>query len=123
MKLWPGVVTEKVVASRDFYIRFFNAQVIYEGEGSWIVILQLGESELGFMKPGMGDQSTLFQASFPGKGLWFTVDVEDADAEFDRLRNLGATIEVPLRTEPWGDRHFAILDPNGIGVDIVQRLE
>lgn len=26
-----------------------------------------------------------------------------------------------LRDEPWGDRHFVVVDPNGIGVDIVQR--
>ncbi|MBD0256676.1 MAG: glyoxalase, partial [Cytophagales bacterium] len=31
----------------------------------------------------------------------------------------GVPIEVELRDEPWGDRHFAIVDPNGIGVDIV----
>ena len=28
-------------------------------------------------------------------------------------------IEIEIRDEPWGDRHFAILDPNGIGIDIV----
>lgn len=27
-----------------------------------------------------------------------------------------------LRDEPWGDRHFVVVDPNGIGVDVVQRL-
>jgi len=25
-----------------------------------------------------------------------------------------------LRDEPWGDRHFALRDPNGVGVDIVE---
>jgi uncharacterized glyoxalase superfamily protein PhnB len=28
---------------------------------------------------------------------------------------------VPLRDEPWGDRHFAVVDPNGIGVDVLQQ--
>jgi len=23
------------------------------------------------------------------------------------------------KDEPWGDRHFAIVDPNGIGIDIL----
>jgi uncharacterized glyoxalase superfamily protein PhnB len=36
-------------------------------------------------------------------------------------RGLGISIEVPIRDEPWGDRHFAVLDPNGIPVDVVQR--
>jgi len=29
------------------------------------------------------------------------------------------SIAIDLREEPWGDRHFAIVDPNGIGIDIV----
>lgn len=122
-KLWSGVVTDKVAESLDFYVRYFNSEVIYEGEDLWVVVLSVGESELGFMKPGLEFQSSLFQAPFAGQGLWFTVDVDDVDAEYERIRALGAPIEVSLRDEPWGDRHFSILDPNGIGVDIVQRLE
>lgn len=122
-KLWSGVVTDKVAESRDFYVRYFNSEVIYEGEDLWVVVLSVGESELGFMKPRLAFQSPLFQSPFTGQGLWFTVDVDDADAEYERIRALGAPIEVPLRDEPWGERHFSILDPNGIGVDIVQRLQ
>jgi len=29
------------------------------------------------------------------------------------------SIAIDLREEPWGDRHFAIVDPNDIGIDIV----
>jgi uncharacterized glyoxalase superfamily protein PhnB len=28
-------------------------------------------------------------------------------------------LEFDLREEVWGDRHFAIRDPNGIGIDFV----
>ena len=28
-------------------------------------------------------------------------------------------MEIEIRNEPWGDRHFAIVDPNNIGIDIV----
>jgi uncharacterized glyoxalase superfamily protein PhnB len=27
---------------------------------------------------------------------------------------------IELGDEPWGDRHFAIVDPNGIGIDLVK---
>lgn len=46
----------------------------------------------------------------------------DAAAEPPRIAALGVAIELGLRDEPWGDRHFAVRDPNGIGADIVQRL-
>ncbi len=122
MKLWTGVVTEAVEASRDFYVRLFGARVVYEGEDSWIVLLALGESELGFMRPGLESQAPIFRPTFGGQGVWIAIEVEDARAEQARLTSLGVPIEVPLRDEPWGDRHFAVRDPNGIGVDIVERL-
>lgn len=121
MKFWTGVVTEKVQASRDFYVRLFGCEVLYEGEGGWFVLLGLGESELGFMKPGLEFQAPIYRSAFQGQGMWVTVDVEDVDAQYARFRSLGVPIAVELRDEPWGDRHFAVLDPNGIGVDVVER--
>ena len=41
------------------------------------------------------------------------------DAEFQRVKQLGIPIEIELRDEEWGDRHFAVVDPNGIGVDVI----
>ena len=120
MKFWSGVVTEKVQESKDFYVRLFGCDVIYEGDGGWFVMLQLGTSELGFMKPGLQSQSAIFRPAFQGQGVWIAIDVEDVDAEYRRILGLGVTIEAETRDEPWGDRHFVIVDPNGIGIDIVQ---
>lgn len=122
MKLWTGIVTDKVQQSKDFYTRLFACEVIYQGEGSWVVLLRLGDSELGFMKPNQSSQAVIFHPAFEGRGVWIAVDVEDADAEYKRMQALGVPIEVDLRDEPWGDRHFVVVDPNGIGVDVVQRV-
>jgi uncharacterized glyoxalase superfamily protein PhnB len=51
--------------------------------------------------------------------VYLTIEVDDVDTLYQQLKARGVPIEVELRNEPWGDRHFAILDPNGIGVDIV----
>lgn len=121
MKLWSGVVTDKVQESKDFYVRLFGSEVIYEGEGGWFVLLQLGSGEIGFMKPNLESQAAIFRPPFRGQGMWVVVDVENVDAEYKRIQSMGVPIEVALRDEPWGDRHFVVVDPNGIGVDIVQR--
>jgi len=121
VKLWTGVVTEKVQDSKDFYVRLFGCEVIYEGEGEWFVLLGLGDSELGFMKPELESQARVFRPAFRGEGMWITIDVADVDTQYQRIQGLGIRIEVPIRDEPWGDRHFAVLDPNGIPVDVVQR--
>lgn len=120
MKLWSGVVTEKVQESKDFYVRMFGCEVIYEGDDGWIVLLQLGNSEVGFMKPNLTSQATIYRPAFQGQGIWIAIEVEDVDAEYQRIKSLGMPIEAEIRDEPWGDRHFVIVDPNGIGVDVVQ---
>lgn len=120
MKFWCGVVTEKVQESKAFYVKLFACDVLYEGEDGWFVLLQLGESELGFMKPGLPFQAPCFRSAFQGQGMWVSVDVDDVDAAYRRIQALGVPIEVEPRDEPWGDRHFVVVDPNGIGVDVVQ---
>lgn len=120
MKVWSGVVTEKVQESRDFYVRLFGFEVIYEGEGGWFVLLRLGDSELGFMKPNLEAQAEIFRPAFQGQGVWIAVDVEDVETEYQRIKALGVPIEAAIHDEPWGDRHFVVVDPNGIGIDIVQ---
>lgn len=121
MKLWPGVITEKVLESKEFYCRVFDARVIYEGEDGWFVLLQIGDSELGFMKPGLEYQASVFRSAFPGQGVWLAVEVDDVSTEHQRIQALNVPLAVELRDEPWGDRHFAVTDPNGVSVDVVQR--
>lgn len=121
MKLWSGIVTSKVRESKEFYVRLFGCDVLYEGEDGWFVLLRLGDGEVGFMKPNLASQSSIFRPEFMGQGVWIAVDVADVNAEYVRIKSLGVPVESELRDELWGDRHFVIVDPNGIGVDVIQR--
>jgi uncharacterized glyoxalase superfamily protein PhnB len=49
--------------------------------------------------------------------------VAAAAAEFGRLREAGASFVYDLRDEPWGQRRFALRDPAGTWIDVVQRIE
>ena len=120
MKLWTGVISEKLIESKLFYVNLFGCEVLFEED--WFVLLKLGPSEIGFLRPDMEGQHPLFQKAHPGHGTWITVEVEDAAAEYERIQKLGQPIEQDLRDEAWGDRHFVLKDPNGIGVDVVQRI-
>ena len=122
-KIWTGFITDKVQESRNFYTRILECSVIFEGENSWFILLKLGEGELGFMQPDLDFQAPMFRGVYAGKGAWITIEVDDVDAEYERILGLGVQIELEPRNEPWGDRHFAILDPSGIGIDIVQRMD
>lgn len=123
MQLWSGIVTDKVQQSKDFYVRLFNAQVLYEGEGGWFVLLQIGNTELGFMLPDQPSQAAIFRQPFQGHGMWLTIEVENVQAYYEQMLAQQQPIIQALKDEPWGDRHFVISDPNGIGVDVVQRIQ
>ena len=69
--------------------------------------------------PGHPSQQPIFQPEFNGKGVYLTLEVDNVDAVYKQMKEKRIAIEVELREEDWGDRHFAIVDPNGIGIDIV----
>jgi uncharacterized glyoxalase superfamily protein PhnB len=52
-----------------------------------------------------------------------TLQVEDAAAEFQRLKAAGLAIAHPVHDEPWGQRRFAVHDPAGTWVDVVQQID
>ena len=119
MKMNAGIITPKLSETKEFYTSILGFTVKFENE--WFVLLQCpgGEDMISFLQPGHPSQQPVFQAAFPGKGVYLTIEVEDVDEVYEKIKKKRIPIEVELRNETWGDRHFAIVDPNGIGVDIV----
>ncbi|MEQ9439778.1 MAG: VOC family protein [Cyclobacteriaceae bacterium] len=119
MILHTGFVTEKLAESKAFYTQYFGFEAIFENE--WFVMLKKGPYELAFMLPQQNDQHPLFQPTYT-QGAWLALEVEDVDAEYARLLPTDAPILTEIKAEVWGDRHFVLKDPNGIGVDVFQRV-
>ncbi len=119
LSLTAGIVTDQLQACQKFYSTHFGFKVIYESD--WFVLLSTpgGTQQISFLQPGHPSQQPLFQPAFAGKGVYFTLEVEDVEAEYHRLKKAGIPILIDLRKEPWGDTHFAIQDPAGVAVDIV----
>jgi uncharacterized glyoxalase superfamily protein PhnB len=116
--LSPCIGTEKVEESRDFYVKYFGAKVTFDC--GWYVSMQIGKetSELQFMAPRGNCPPACNSA-----GLMYNFLVDDVDAEHVRLTAAGLTPIMPLEDHPWGDRGFAILDPNGITLYIYSPRE
>lgn len=47
-------------------------------------------------------------------GVIVAFEVEDLDAELARLRAEGAPLAMDLHCDPWGERAFQVVDPNGV---------
>ncbi len=120
MTMNAGIITAKLGETKEFYTSILGLTIKFENE--WFVLLQTpdGEDMISFLQPGHPSQQPVFQSSFTGKGVYLTMEVEDVDEVYAQIKRKGIPIEVELRNETWGDRHFAIVDPNGIGVDIVK---
>jgi uncharacterized glyoxalase superfamily protein PhnB len=48
--------------------------------------------------------------------------VDDVDAEEQRLRQAGLDVVLPLTTEGWGQRRFQVQGPDGLVVEVLQRV-
>lgn len=120
---YPVVVTDKMEACRDFYVKWFGFRVLFEA--SWFIYLVPGDDPnhgIAFMTPDHPSQPP-GPETFDGRGVFLTLQVADAAVEFNRLKRAGVPMAYTLHDEPWGQRRFALFDPAGVWVDVVQQTQ
>lgn len=120
MKLNAGIITSKLAESKAFYTNFLGFGVTFENEFYLLLHTPNHENEISFLLPNHPSQQAFFHKPFLGQGMYLTIEVDDVDSIYNELKKKGVLIKIEIRNEPWGDRHFAIEDPNGIGIDIVK---
>ncbi len=118
MKFNAGIITSKLQETKAFYTKVFGWNVDFENEFYLLLGTESG-SQISFLLPEHPTQKPLFQPEFNGKGAYITMEVPEVDKEYERIQALDVPIAIEIRDEPWGDRHFAVVDPNGVGVDVV----
>ena len=122
-RMYPMVMTDKLEESRDFYAALGFQAVFYNG---WYLHLRRGGEggqEIGFLKPEHESQPPPFRPAFRGEGLAFGFEVADVEAAYAEAKAQGWAIALELRQEPWGQKYFAVTDPNGIAIDVIQPVE
>lgn len=123
MKLNAGIVTTKISESKAFYTGVLGFGVRFENEFYLLLHTPDGNDELSFLLPDHPSQQPLFHKAFQGNGVYLTIEVEDIDQLYKEIKAKKVAIMIDIRDEPWGDRHFAIQDPNGVGIDLVRYAE
>jgi len=120
MKLNAGIITSKMAETKAFYTDVLGFGVTFENEFYLLLHTPNHEAEISFLLPEHPSQQPLFHPAFQGQGMYLTIEVDEVDKIYNELKTKGVDIKIDIRDEPWGDRHFAIQDPNGIGIDIVK---
>ena len=120
MKLNAGIITSKLAESKKFYTETLDFGITFENEFYLLLHTPNRQHEISFLLPNHPTQQPIFQPPFQGQGMYLTIEVEDVDQLYHELKKKGIEIAIDLRDEPWGDRHFAVVDPNGVGIDLVK---
>jgi len=119
MRMNAGIITNKLGETKKFYTEILDFGVSFENEFYLLLHTPDESAEISFLLPNHPSQEPLFQSAFEGKGTYLTIEVDDVDELYKEMKRKNAPIAIEIRDEAWGDRHFAIVDPNGIGIDIV----
>ncbi len=119
--LFPVICVKSVSDNQNFYQSLFGLTAAFEID--WYVQLQSSKNEflqIAFVKMGHPSVPTNFQ-EVPN-GVVITLEVDDADQYYNKAQELGLNIALDLRDEEWGQRHFMVVDPNGLLVDVVKMI-
>ncbi|WP_067651298.1 VOC family protein [Nocardia harenae] len=120
---YPVLGTEAIAASRDFYCHWLGFEVTFEAD--WYVSLRRPgpvPCELALLDPAHPTVPAGYRA--PARGIVLNVEVDDVDAEWERMVTAGGLRPVlAIRSEDFGQRHFIVADPGGVLVDMIQPIE
>lgn len=119
MQLNAGIITEKIEQTKKFYTETLGFGITFENEFYLLLHTPNQTGSISFLLPNHPSQRPVFQKPFNGQGVYLTIEVDNVDLLYNEIKGKGVPIEIELRDEPWGDRHFAVVDPNGIGIDFV----
>ena len=116
-----GIVTDSLAVSRDFYVTHFGFQVVFDSPCYVHLVREAVGEQIGLMAASEDAGQRELEKGTNGIGLWLTLYVSDVDAEFERLKANGLEIREELIDQPWGERTFVVVDPNGVLIYVSQQ--
>ena len=117
------VVTDDVAGMAAFYARLVGASVVLN---DYYVEIPTGAMSVGFSKcrftecSGAGDAA---MRNVPSGEVILDFRVDDVDAEFARIDQLGVEWVLVPTTQPWGSRSMVFRDPEGNLVNVYSPIE
>lgn len=106
-----NIATAKIIEMRDFYSLVLNAPYSERNALRY---------EIHVDNVCIVVSSTEIKTPVNPDCCGLEFDVDDVDAEYERLCAAGLDIEKPPVTLPWKYRYFAVKDPDGNNIDFVQ---
>jgi catechol 2,3-dioxygenase-like lactoylglutathione lyase family enzyme len=107
-------------ASVDFYVRVLGFVVSKDQRHDPVayVYMRRGDVRVGALR---SEGPAARAARLPPTGVELVLEVDDVDAERDRVVAAGWPLEEDLQLRPWGLTDFRFLDPDGYYLRITNR--
>ena len=118
---YPVLMTAEVASTAAFYSTHFGFSPTFESD--WYVSLASGRWELAILDASHETVPEAWRGR-TANGVLVNVEVDDVDAEYDRLVTNGPLEAVSaIRSEGFGQRHFIVAGPDGVLVDVITPIE
>lgn len=117
---YPVLMTRDVASTAGFYQRHFGFEALFTSD--WYVHLQSRDAGAPVSLAILDARHQTIPAvgrGAPGAGVLLNFEVDDVDAEYERLTRAGLDVLLPLRDEAFGQRHFIVKAPDGVMVDVI----
>ena len=117
--IYPVLMSTDVAATAAFFRDAFALETAFESD--WYVSLRSGAFELAVLEST--HETIPAGHRTPAGGVLVNIEVEDVDAEYERLVTRGgAPVALDLRSETFGQRHVILVAPGGVLVDVIQPI-
>lgn len=121
--IYPVFVTKDLTVTKQFYEKWFGLKPVFESGFFILLTSDDGSRSIGFLSEVHPSSPPSSPAMNAQAGIFLTMQVEDAQADYKRLKDAGLKMSYHLKDEPWGQRRFGVVDPNGMYIDIVEQIE
>jgi hypothetical protein len=113
--LYPVLCVDDPVRAAESFTSAFGLQPVFKED--WYVHLKNNNCQIGFVRD---THDSIPKAMVPrSQGNFVTIDSNDVNQAWITLRDKFEVI-VPIKDEPWGQRHFICRLYDGVVVDVVQ---
>lgn len=116
---YPVLLSSDVSAAAEFYVEHFGFEKTFEAD--WYVSLRNGAFELAVLDDS---HETIPPTLNPKRGgFLFNIEVDDATSLYEQLKGKGLNVVLELRDEDFGQRHFIMVGPDEVVIDVIEPIE
>jgi predicted enzyme related to lactoylglutathione lyase len=122
-RIVPNIASDRFEETRKFYSDLFDVVVSVEHDEWYLQLMPPGSPSLnfGFLRPG----HEFFGGRPSPSGRYsmvLTIHVDDVDEAYARAQQRAAEIVQKIRDEEYGQRHFLVVDPNGLLLNVMNPI-